>query len=108
MEEEAGSGVLQQHMQLLAPDFAALTNAQPRSRRMPEQKYDLRERIDRDFRYHAPKEGQPERYAKIRASARALAHLIADEVPQSREQSLALTHLEECVMWANAGIARNE
>lgn len=75
---------------------------------MPEQKYDLRERIDRDFEYHAPKEGQPARYAQIRAAARNFAHLIANEVPQSREQSLALTHLEECVMWANAGIARNE
>jgi hypothetical protein len=75
---------------------------------MPEQKYDLRERIDRDFQYHEPKIGQPARYEQIRDAARAFAHLIADEVPQSREQSLALTHLEDCVMWANAGIARNE
>jgi hypothetical protein len=28
--------------------------------------------------------------------------------PVSREQSLALTHLEEVVMFANAAIARNE
>jgi hypothetical protein len=29
-------------------------------------------------------------------------------VPPSRERSLALTKLEECIMHANAGIARHE
>lgn len=28
--------------------------------------------------------------------------------PNSREKSLAMTKLEECVMWANVSIARNE
>lgn len=28
-------------------------------------------------------------------------------VPDGREKSLALTHLEETVMWANAGVARS-
>jgi len=28
--------------------------------------------------------------------------------PESREQSLAITALEEAVMWANAAIARRE
>jgi hypothetical protein len=36
---------------------------------MPEQKYDLRERIDRDFQYHEPKIGQPARYEQIRVFA---------------------------------------
>ena len=43
----------------------------------------------------------------IRSKARALAHFIDKSVPDSREKSLAMTKLEECVMWANAGIARN-
>lgn len=64
--------------------------------------------IDRNFTYHPPKPGQPERYAAIRAKAKELAELIDAECPQSRERSIAMTDLENCVMWANASIARNE
>lgn len=64
-------------------------------------------KIDNAFTYHAPKEGQPEKYQVIRDSAKGLAYLIDEVVPDSREKSLAITKLEECVMWANAGIARN-
>jgi hypothetical protein len=39
--------------------------------------------------------------------ARKFASLIVERVPGGREQALALTKLEEVVMWANAGIARN-
>lgn len=64
--------------------------------------------IDNNFTYHPPKEGQPERYAKIRAKAKELAELIDAECPQSRERSIAMTELEASVFWANAAIARNE
>jgi hypothetical protein len=63
--------------------------------------------IENNFTYHAPKEGQPEKYVAIREKAKELAYLIDSEVPKSREQSLALTNLEQVVFWANAGIARN-
>lgn len=65
-----------------------------------------REEIEKRFTYHAPKEGQPAKYAAIRDTAKALAILIADECPPSRETSLALTKLDETVMMANAAIAR--
>ncbi|HSH45181.1 MAG TPA: hypothetical protein VK966_04970, partial [Longimicrobiales bacterium] len=68
---------------------------------------DLHARIERDFRHHPPKEGQPERYERIRLVARNLAHELVDLVPPGRELSTALTKLEECVMMANAGIARH-
>lgn len=58
------------------------------------------------FTYHPPKEGQPEKYERIRGKARKLAELLIAECPDSRELSLALTHLEEATMWANASIAR--
>lgn len=64
-------------------------------------------KIENNFTYHAPKDGQPEKYQAIREKAKELAYLIQDLVPPSREQSLAMTKLEECSMWANAGIARN-
>ena len=66
------------------------------------------QQIEKAFTYHAPKDGQPERYETIRINAKQLAELIYNMVPESREKSLAITKLEEAVMWANAAIARNE
>lgn len=68
----------------------------------------VQQQIDRAFVYHPPKEGQPERYVRIRDKARELAQLIAEQTPESREQSLALGDVERAVMNANAAIARNE
>ncbi len=65
-------------------------------------------RLDKDFVYHPPKADQPERYVNIREMAKHFAAGIMDMTPVSREQSLALTSLEEAVFWANAAIARNE
>jgi len=64
--------------------------------------------IENNFTYHPPKNDQAERYVAIRNKAKELAFLIQDSSPTSREQSLAFTNLEQCVMWANAAIARNE
>jgi len=66
-----------------------------------------REDLERRFTYHSPKEGQPEMYQKIRSEAHSMALLIHESCPSSREKSLAITNLEEAVMWANAAIARN-
>ncbi len=60
------------------------------------------------FRYHEPKGDQPARYGILRRKALDLATTIEEKCPSSREQSLAITKLEECVMWANASIARRE
>lgn len=72
---------------------------------------DISEMTDPDlenrFTYHAPKPGQPQVYEHLRDVAKDLAYVIKREVPNSREQSLALTKLEEAIFWANAGIARN-
>ena len=66
------------------------------------------EEIKKRFTYHKPQGDQPERYELLRNKAASLAEQIILNCPRSREQSLALTHLEEAIMWANAGIARNE
>jgi len=68
----------------------------------------FKDELDRRFTYHSPKGDQAERYNKLRARALKLARLIDDCCPQNRERSLAITKLEEAVMWANASIARNE
>jgi hypothetical protein len=64
--------------------------------------------LENRFTYHPPKDGQAQKYELIRATALNLAHLIDDLAPESREKSVAITKLEEAVMWANAAIARNE
>lgn len=64
--------------------------------------------IETRFTYHTPKGTQQERYAAIRAKQKELAELIVAATPPSREQSTALTKLEEVGFWANAGIARRE
>lgn len=69
---------------------------------------DMSQEIAKRFTYHPPTGTQPARYEAIRATAREFAEQLAADCPQSRELSLALTHLEEVVMWANAAIARNE
>ena len=68
----------------------------------------MNEQIENNFVYHAPKDGQTEKYQQLRSEAKALAHLINDLCPDSREKSLAITKLEDAIMWANASIARNE
>ena len=64
--------------------------------------------LDKRFTYHAPKDDQPSRYELLRSEAKKLAETYVENVPESRELSLALTKLEESVFWANAAIARNE
>ena len=68
----------------------------------------MNEQIEKVFTYHAPKGNQPERYTEIRDVAKNFALLIDQHCPNSREKSLSMTKLEECVMWANAAVARNE
>lgn len=64
--------------------------------------------IETRFTYHPPKDDQPARYVALRDKAKELAMLIVELTPTSREQSLALTQLEDSVMWANSAIARRE
>lgn len=64
--------------------------------------------LEKRFSYHAPKDGQPERYEKMRDKFKDLATYIIENTPDSREQSVAITNLEDSMMWSNAAIARNE
>jgi len=69
---------------------------------------DKKYQVENAFTYHEPKESQPERYEQLRAKFKELGLLIIELTPESREQSVALTHLEIASMMANAAIARNE
>jgi hypothetical protein len=64
--------------------------------------------IVKRFTYHAPKGDQAQRYGFMRGQILQLAEYVCMNTPPSREQSLAITKLEEAMFWANAAIARNE
>lgn len=64
--------------------------------------------ITNTFTHHPPFGDQTARYEVIREYARSLAFMIDEACPESREKSLALTSVQQAVMWANASIAINE
>lgn len=64
--------------------------------------------LEKRFTYHQPRGDQAARYSQVRQEAHHLAIVLDELAPDSREKSLALTSLEQAVMWANAAIARNE
>lgn len=55
--------------------------------------------------YHPPTDGQPEIYEGLRSQGLLLMLHFNDATPDSREKSLAMTHVETAVMWINKAIA---
>ncbi len=64
-----------------------------------------KEEIANWFTYHTPTGDQPERYVKIRESAKNLAETIVACTPPSADQTAAIRKVREAVMTANASIA---
>lgn len=66
-----------------------------------------RQQITRAFTYHPPNASQVDIMRTIREEAKAFAELLDTGCPDGREKAVALTKLEETVMWANAAIVRD-
>ena len=64
-------------------------------------------RLVNSFSYHAPMGDQAERYERLRAAGLDFAREVVRLTPPSREQSLAITAIEEAVMRANQSVALN-
>ena len=62
--------------------------------------------VENIFSYHSPSKEDISVHENIRQTAKEFAKYLLSKVPSSRERSLALTHLEEVVFWANASLAR--
>lgn len=63
--------------------------------------------LTRRFAYHPPQDDiTRDAHATVRLHCLELARSINLLVADGREKSLAITALEECMMWTNAGIAR--
>ena len=57
------------------------------------------------FKHHDFDEAQDSASAAIRGTAEELEVIIDLRCKPSREKSLALTKLEECIMWANKSLS---
>jgi len=66
-----------------------------------------KELIEKNYNSHELKEYQKIYMNQLKECFPLLAKNIINYCPDSRERSLALTKLEECMFWANASIARN-
>lgn len=63
--------------------------------------------IETRFAYHRPKDQETaSTHETVRAACGGLALELSLLVPDRRELALAVTKIEEAMMWANAGIAR--
>lgn len=66
------------------------------------------EELEHRYSYHAPTPDKIKIHEYVRKSGLELAKDIAAMCPDGREKSLALTRVEEAIMWANAAIARSD
>lgn len=63
--------------------------------------------INSRVHYHRPSEAAKQRHERIREMVAETIRTICEAVPEGREQSTAITKVEEAMFWSNAGIARN-
>ena len=74
----------------------------------PRTKREIKEDLDRRFSYHPASTNElAEAHEAVRTKAKSAAAWVCRNLPEGREQALAVTHLEEFMFWANAGIARH-
>ena len=72
-------------------------------------KASLLERNQNNFKYHpASDKERIDLHQKVRSMCKELADELVVDLPLCRELSLALTALEEVMMWSNAAIARSD
>lgn len=69
----------------------------------------MNQNIEHNFRYHPPLGDAALLHGAIREKAKELAHLIDQTLPTTagREKASAITHVENAMFWACAGIARH-
>lgn len=64
--------------------------------------------IEHRFAFHpATTEEKRDAHTSVRQGCRRLADQLNEQLPEGREKSLAITHLEEVMLWGNAALARD-
>lgn len=65
--------------------------------------------LENRFMFHpATSDTRREQHESIRRNCGALAEFLNRTLPDGREKSLAITHLEEVMFWGNAALARQD
>jgi hypothetical protein len=65
--------------------------------------------VEHRFAFHAATTDEKrDAHTSVRQACRRLADFINESVPDGREKSLAITHLEEVMFWGNAALARQK
>lgn len=65
--------------------------------------------MDRRFNFHAaPDDEKRDAHTSVRRGCRKLGDFLNEKLEDGREKSLAITHLEEVMFWANASLARQD
>lgn len=64
--------------------------------------------LDNRFDFHPATDVTGPKHDAVRKHAKYIAEALVALVPPGRELALAITALEEAMMWANAGIARHQ
>lgn len=63
--------------------------------------------IDNRFAFHAATTDEKRNaHTSVREQCRVLATALNESLPDGREKSLAITHLEQVMFWGNAALAR--
>lgn len=67
------------------------------------------EDIENRFAFHAATtEEKRDAHTSVRQQCRQLADFLNEKLPEGREKSSAITHLEEVMFWGNAALARQK
>lgn len=64
----------------------------------------IHDEIEHRFTYHPPTSESIPKHEAVRAAIKDVAHVVADNTEPGRHQSLALTALQEALIWANCAI----
>ncbi|MDT2262406.1 hypothetical protein P7H12_00265 [Paenibacillus larvae] len=68
----------------------------------------MHQQIENSFKYHSPKPDSPENIQNYEKRRKNLYVRLMKFARTAGKKSLAITNLEQVVVWANASIARNE
>ena len=63
------------------------------------------EKIRDTFRYHSPNPASQKKHEAIRGILTEATLAVAEMIPESRERSLFITHMQQAQMMANAAVA---
>jgi hypothetical protein len=64
--------------------------------------------IENRFAFHAANTNEKRNsHTAVRTHCKELAFYLNESLPDGREKSLAITHLEEVMFWGNASLARD-